>query len=236
MKEFEGKTIDDAVAKASLELNVPVEKLKYEVISEVKGLFKKSAKIGVYETNDVIEFSKQYIGNLLTSIGLTATYEATLKDDIIHFDMTSDVDAPKIIGRGGETLKALNELVRSAIFNKYGDHYRILLNINNYKDQKYEKIVAMAERIARSVEMTKITADLNPMTSDERRMIHNALANNTHIKTISVGTGKDRHVTIQYVNIAPVSSVAPVLETAESTAEPLKDEKAEEIKPLEAKE
>ena len=41
------------------------------------------------------------------------------------------------------------------------------------------------------------------MPSDERRVIHNALSNDVHLKTLSVGTGKNRHVTIQYVNYVP---------------------------------
>ncbi len=203
MKNYEGKTVEEALAKASEELKVPAEKLKYEVVSETKSLFKRSVTIGVVEFDDVLNFTKEYITNLLGASELQAEIEISVDDDLIHVNMTSDVDASKIIGKNGETLKAFNELTRSALYNKFDKHYRVLLNINNYKDQKYEKIVSLAMRVAKTVERTKITADLSPMTSDERRMIHNALADNVHIKTISVGTGKDRHITIQYVNYVP---------------------------------
>ncbi|MFA6796161.1 MAG: RNA-binding cell elongation regulator Jag/EloR [Bacilli bacterium] len=203
MKKYEGKSVEEALAKASEELNVPAEKLKYEVISESKGLFKRSAIIGVIEFDDVLKFTKEYIANLLESIGLQADINITVDEDLIHVDMTSENDASKIIGKNGETLKAFNELTRSVLYNKYDKHYRVLLNINNYKDQKYEKIVNLATRVAKTVKRTKITADLSPMTSDERRVIHNALAGDVHIKTISVGSGKERHITIQYVNYVP---------------------------------
>jgi spoIIIJ-associated protein len=215
MKEYDAKTVAEAVKKAAAELNIPEADLKYEVISEVKGLFKKSAKIGVYEKEDANAYAEKYLAAVLDAMGLKAELAITVTDDIIHLDMTSESDANRIIGRGGETLRALNELVRAALFNKFGEHYRILLNINGYKDQKYEKLVAMAKRIACTVRRTKITAELNPMTSDERRAIHNALANEDHIKTISIGAGKDRHVTIQYVNIAPDGTVQPVEAPAE---------------------
>lgn len=203
MKKYEGKSVEEALAKASEELNVPAGKLKYEVISESKGLFKRSAIIGVIEFDDVLKFTKEYIANLLESIGLQADINITVDEDLIHVDMTSENDASKIIGKNGETLKAFNELTRSVLYNKYDKHYRVLLNINNYKDQKYEKIVNLATRVAKTVKRTKITADLSPMTSDERRVIHNALAGDVHIKTISVGSGKERHITIQYVNYVP---------------------------------
>ncbi|MCI2068454.1 MAG: Jag N-terminal domain-containing protein [Bacilli bacterium] len=203
MKEFEGKTVDEAVKKALEELKVPAESLKYDVLVEQKGLFKKYAKIGVYEASDANDYAAKYLESILAALDLKATIQINVIDDIIHLDMTSDADASRIIGRGGETLRALNELVRAAIFNKFGEHYRILLNINNYKDQKYDKLAAMAQRVANTVRRTKITAELQPMTSDERRVIHNALSNDPHIKTLSIGAGKDRHITIQYVDIAP---------------------------------
>jgi len=203
MKEFDAKTVDEALDKAAQELNVSKDKIKYEVVSEVKGLFKKSAKISVYEASDTGAYASKYLSGILEAMGLKAEISIEDKDGITHVNMTSEEDANRIIGRGGETLTALNELVRGALYNKFGEHCRVLLNINGYKDQKYEKLVAMAKRIASSVERTRITAELNPMTSDERRAVHNALSENTHIKTLSVGSGKDRHITIQYVNIVP---------------------------------
>ena len=58
-------------------------------------------------------------------------------------------------------------------------------------------------KIAKTVQKTKVSARLGQMTNDERRVIHNALSNDVHLKTLSVGTGKNRHVTIQYVNYVP---------------------------------
>ena len=46
---------------------------------------------------------------------------------------------------------------------------------------------------------TKITASLSPMSADERRAIHNALVPFKHVKTVSTGEGKNRHITIIYV-------------------------------------
>jgi predicted RNA-binding protein Jag len=69
MKEFDAKTVNDAVKKASEELNIPVDQLKYEVISEVKGLFKKSAKIGVYEKDDANEYAVKYLQGILDAMG-----------------------------------------------------------------------------------------------------------------------------------------------------------------------
>lgn len=209
MKEFEAKTVEECLNLAKEELGT--EDFKYEVLEEVKSLFSKKAKIGVYELTDVIDYAEKYVLGVIESLGLKATIKSSLTDDIIHLDLHSDEDAPRIIGRGGETLKAINELVRGATFNKFDKHYRLLLNINNYKDQKYEKLIAMARRVAREVKSTRVTASLSPMTSDERRVVHNALSNDVHLKTVSVGSGRERHITIQYVNYVPPRQTEEVL-------------------------
>lgn len=212
MKEFEGKTVEEAKAKAAEELKVAQEDLKFEVLEEQKGFFRKYAKIGVYGEEDVKDYAKKYLENVLATMGLRCDISATQKDGINHIDMFSEDDASRIIGRGGETLQALNELVRSAVYAKFGEHYRILLNINGYKDQKYEKLESMARRIANTVSRTHITAELQPMSSDERRVIHNALNGMPNIKTVSVGAGRDRHITIAYVADEGAAPSAPVEE------------------------
>ena len=83
--------------------------------------------------------------------------------------------------------------------NRYNKHYKILLDIGEYKEEKYEKLIQMARRYAKEVQQTKGKVTLKPMPSDERRIIHGALTNYHNIKTESVGQGKDRRLTIYYV-------------------------------------
>ncbi len=199
MLEFEAKTLDEALQNASKQLNKPVDKIKYEVVSEVKSLFKKYCKISILEASDAATYAVSYLEKILASLNLKTEISTKTVDNILHIDMISDDDASRIIGKNGETLKALNELVRTALFNKFDEHISVLLNINNYKDHKYDKLESLAKRVANSVRRTKMTVELDPMPSDERRIIHNALTDEPNIKTISVGTGKSRHITIQYV-------------------------------------
>ena len=97
-------------------------------------------------------------------------------------------------------LQALNELTRIAISNHFKHRYRVLLDINGYKDDKYDRIAKMARRIAHEVQKTHQDATLDPMPADERRIVHNALTNMPNIKTESSGFGKNRQVNIIYVD------------------------------------
>ena len=99
-------------------------------------------------------------------------------------------------------MQALNQLVRSAANMEFKKRVRVLIDINGYKEDKYKKLEAIAKREATKVFKTKITAVLDPMTADERRVIHNVIANSNfkNVKTVSEGEGNKRHITIVYVN------------------------------------
>lgn len=198
MKVFEAKSEKEALEIAAQELNQKVEDINYTVIADVKKLFGHKVSIGVYDMSDAIEYAVNYVETLCEMIEVDATAEASLNDDIINIDISSS-NPSVVIGRNGENLRSLNELVRSAVFNKFGGHYRILLNCDNYKDDKYSKLIRIAKRAAYSVKKTGVKAVLDPMTSDERRVIHNALANDKSIVTVSEGSGHFRRLTISRV-------------------------------------
>ena len=199
MKNYSGKTIDEVLTKASEELLMDKENIKYEVVEEKKGLFSRHIEIAVFEISDVIQYSKDYLNSIITDLGLTVNFKETYEEGIIHLTLDSDHNSI-LIGRNGHTLQSLNELVRNAIYHKFKVRYRILLDVNGYKDEKYSKIVRIAKSVAKNVQKTHIDATLDPMTSDERRMVHNALTNFKNIKTESSGKGHHRQITISYID------------------------------------
>ncbi|NCB47987.1 KH domain-containing protein, partial [bacterium] len=163
-----------------------------------KGIFKK-VTIEVYELSDAIEFAEGYLKNVTAALGIVAETTTVLKDDIIHISLNSDHN-PILIGKNGKTLQALNELTRLAVSSKYKKRFRILLDINDYKDGKYSRVAFAARRAAKEVQKTKMDATLEAMPADERRIVHNALANFSHIKTESAGEGNHRAVVIKYID------------------------------------
>ena len=198
MAIYTAKTLEDALAKASEELNVPVPELNYVVLKEEKKLFSKKVEVEVYTMTDVISFCEQYTQTIIKDLGLDCEVKTSIDEGVIKIVLNTSHNSI-LIGKNGQTLQALNSLVRQARGHKFKKHYRILLDINAYKDEKYEKITKMAIRIAHEVQRTKVNATLDPMTSDERRVIHNALSNMPNIKTESSGQGYKRQITIYYV-------------------------------------
>ena len=74
----------------------------------------------------------------------------------------------------------------------------MLVDINNYKVDRYDKVKSIAERIAKTVQRTKISATLDPMPNDERKVIHQFLSEMRNIRTESEGDGMHRRLKIIY--------------------------------------
>lgn len=195
--KFSGKTIEEAIDKACEEFNIDAEYVYYTVLEEKKGLFGKKVEIEAYTITDVIEFAEAYIIKIIKNYGLEGSMETTLEEGVLKINLDTTHNSI-LIGKNGRTLQAINSVVRNAISSAFGRRYRILLDISTYKEEKYEKITRMARRIAREVQKSKINAKLDPMTSDERRIVHNALSTMRNIKTESSGSGQKRQINIIY--------------------------------------
>ena len=194
MNLYTGKSLEEALDKAAADQNVDIEYLQYRILKQTD----EEVEIEAYFVADVIDYVKSYLNTVLTNMELKVELTAKYEGEVINVNIKTDHDAV-LIGKGGRTLQALNELVRVAIHNRYNKHYKILLDIGEYKEEKYEKLIQLARKYAKEVQTTKNTVTLNPMPSDERRIIHGALTNYHNIKTESVGQGKDRKLTIYYV-------------------------------------
>ena len=199
MEVYTGKTVEEALEEASKELQIPVRDLIYIVLDKKTGLFAKKFQVEVYDLSDVIRFAEDYLLHVIDALGIESSVRSSLDDDVIRISIDSTHN-PILIGKNGVTLQALNELVKLATNNHFHKRFRILLDINGYKDSKYGKLARMARKLAKDVQRTKTTYTFDPMPADERRAIHNACSNMSHIKTESIGEGKTRQVQIIYVD------------------------------------
>ena len=147
----------------------------------------------------VVEFVQEYLRKIIESMGIEVKMNPSFTDGLIRIKLSTNHNSI-LIGKDGETLQALNEICRCAANATFKKRVRILLDINDYKQDKYSKLIHIAKREAIKVSKTKITASLSPMSADERRAIHNALVSFRHVKTVSVGEGRARHITIEYVD------------------------------------
>ena len=197
MKLYTAKTLEECLATASEELETSVEDIIYTVVEEKKGIFSKKVTISVEEISDVIEFTENYIKDVCHALGLDASLKTFYRDNIIKVLIETNRNAV-LIGNNGVSLQSLNELTKLAVSTKFKRKFKILLDIGNYKEKKYRSVIFVAKKVAKEVLSTHVDVKLNPMTPDERKKVHNVLSSWKHIKTESVGDGKERAIVIKY--------------------------------------
>jgi len=101
-----------------------------------------------------------------------------------------------LIGRRGQTLSCLQYIVRLIVAQQTKAWVPLTIDVEKYKQRRYESLQALARRMAEQVEARGVPFTLEPMTAYERRIIHLTLADHPAVTTQSVGEGEARKVVI----------------------------------------
>lgn len=101
-----------------------------------------------------------------------------------------------LIGRRGDTLAALQYLVRLMVSHKLQHRVNLIVDVDGYKARRAERLRSLAARMAEQAITEQRTVVLEPMPPHERRLIHIALRVHTQVSTRSIGEGENRKVTI----------------------------------------
>ena len=113
----------------------------------------------------------------------------------ISFNILGD-DSGLLIGRRGETLGSL-QFLANFIFNRQRqDHSTLLLDVEGYRERRYESIRLMVQRMAKQVASSGSMIVMAPMPPAERRIVHMELADHQYVMTESTGEGSERKVQI----------------------------------------
>jgi len=122
-------------------------------------------------------------------------------DSNIWCSITSS-DSSHLIGKDGEALIALNFILKRILEKRLRDadlpYTDFMLDINGYQKKRVDSIKSHAHMLAERARFFKSSVEAPPMTSFERRIIHDHLSGQEDLKTESAGFGKDRKVVIFY--------------------------------------
>ncbi len=85
-------------------------------------------------------------------------------------------DLSQLVGGNGEVLDALQELTRLAVYRETGERSRLMLDVSGHRAARREALVVLAEKLIADVKSSGERAELEPMTSFERKVVHDAVA------------------------------------------------------------
>lgn len=153
---------------------------------------------------DVAEVTRGTLEELLDLMDVDASIVAQNKpssgrkeDDLpLAFDIQGD-DLGILIGRRGQTLSALQYIVRLIVGHHTQVWAPLIVDVEGYKKRRYQTLQTLALNIAEQVLASGTSFNLEPMPAYERRIIHLALADNPDIHTYSIGEGEARRIVVE---------------------------------------
>lgn len=193
---YEAKNYAEAKRKALTELELDEKNVIINIIEEKQGLLKKSTKIEVITINDVLSYLKNKINEILKIMNIESNLEVRRNDENIEINIFSNHNSI-LIGKEGKTLDSLQSIMRQVLQKETASDLKLILDVENYKEHRITKIERTARKIAREVAKTKVEANLEPMNSYERRIVHNTLSKNKYVYTESIGEEPNRYVAIK---------------------------------------
>lgn len=196
---FEGKTEEEVLEKATKELDVNASELFINKTETEAKLFKaKKVQLEVYKKTDIINYIKEFLKTTTKLMGIETQLEVKESENIIGVIMVSD-NNPILIGKEGRTLNSLQILIRQALSVQTGMSIKVNLDASNYKGKKLKNLAYDVKKIAYDVLRTHGEVHLDPMNSYERRFVHNAISEFKDLSSNSEGEGKDRHIVVKYI-------------------------------------
>ncbi len=199
--ETQGKTVDQAIELGLYKLGVTRDQVKITILEEA-GLFNKArVRLALNETSEQEEQVKTLSQNLLSKMNLYVDIYVEETEKGFTVDITGK-DAALAIGKHGDCLEAIS-IILNNIYNKdknKDENTRIWVDSDNYRTRRENTLTVLAKKMANKAIRENKDVKLEPMTSYERRIIHNALSSYDRVETESQGSEPNRYVVIKLIN------------------------------------
>lgn len=200
--EVTGKDIEEAKKLALSQLDLPQERVIFEVLEEPsKGFFgligARVAKIRATEKElTPLERGQEFLKKIFKSMHKDIQIECIEEDINYKFNLIGD-DLGVLIGKHGQTLDSLQYLTNMAANkNVTSARVRIVLDVENYRKRREETLCQLAERLANKARKYRTKVVLEPMNRHERKIIHMALQDYADIITYSDGVEPHRKIVV----------------------------------------
>lgn len=149
------------------------------------------------ELEKAIQFAKKYLEDILSFFGLNTDVYATTEDEqVIELNVPSTHLNGFLIGQHGDTMRALQFLVGSALKNNNYQYTRVNIDVADYKKVRADRLADQAVDWIKKVKDSGEPLPLQPMNAADRRIVHK-VANDAGLITESEGEGRDRHVVLK---------------------------------------
>ena len=146
------------------------------------------------------EEARVFVQGVVDAFGLVGTAAVRREEDDLEVTVDGS-DLGLLVGPRGSTLQALQELTRVAAQRRLGDHdTRLRVDVGGYRERRKEALTRFAHQVAEQVAADGSPKRLEPMSSSDRKVIHDVLSDVEGVVTRSEGEDPRRCVVIAPAN------------------------------------
>lgn len=139
---------------------------------------------------------RELIEGVLDELDLEGEVEIRESEERIEATVVGEDDYGLLIGKRGQTIDALQLLCYQAAFQGLRERKRVVLDAAGYRERRREVLIARADRAAARALEEDFNVEMDPMTAQERRVVHEHLKDRTDVETYSEGDEPDRRVVV----------------------------------------
>ncbi len=124
--------------------------------------------------------------------------EVIQEDEFYRLIIKTEEEASTVIGRYGETIRALQRLLEVIMFKKLGEKMEILVDVNDFRVKQRERLEGKAKEWADQVISEDRSIYIRNLSPYERKIVHEFIsANYDDLTTSSIGMGRGRKLIIE---------------------------------------
>ncbi|MEG0456571.1 MAG: RNA-binding cell elongation regulator Jag/EloR [Oscillospiraceae bacterium] len=150
--------------------------------------------------NNYVSKALSILKEIIKNMGIEKVSYKVSQEETEAMIIIEGEEASFLIGHHGETMSALQYLLSLSVNRKKDDYFRIILNIENYREKREKTLEAFAIKSAKNVVKTGRSQLLEPMNPYERRIIHAAVQKVDGAISSSIGEEPNRKVVIKSKN------------------------------------
>jgi spoIIIJ-associated protein len=212
MREVERSagSVEEALEAALEELGVSEQEASIEIVQDSQrgllGFGSQEAIVRVRVRDDAsgedveeqAELAEDFLAGLFELMGVDADLDHDVVEGVMYVDVlaTGEEGVGLLIGRHGQTLDSLQELMRSAVQRQTLSPCRVMVDIEDYRKRRRSQLAERARASAAKVQRTGRPERLEPMNSYERKIVHDVANEIGGVETSSEGEDPERRVVI----------------------------------------
>lgn len=197
----EGRNVDEALQAACDKLNTTPNQVEHEIVESGKssgmlGFLKgRTVKVRVWQKTAAQRMIAEIVQGLFQQMGVSVETRVSQAEDAYEVEIETEDSDGLLIGRGGETLKALQHLISRMVGHK-DETLRVRVDVAGYRKRRHEQLRRKARDLAERALSNNRDALTEPLPADERRIVHLELTDDTRVETRAIGTGQVKRVAI----------------------------------------